>query len=194
MDDCPNVIVLAGPNGAGKSTVSRSLLAGALGIAHYVNADTIAQGLSAFRSESMAVKAGRIMLEHLHDLAAERADFAFETTLATRSFATWLRTLKNGGYRFHLFFISLPSADHAVQRVRERVRSGGHDVPEETVRRRFERGLDNFFKLYRPLADIWQFFDNSPTSEPKLIAEGTGTIETVADPVRWHELCARFRP
>ncbi len=100
----PNVVILAGPNGAGKSTLSESLLKGTLGIRHYVNADTLAKGLSAYNFDEMAVKAGKIMLEHLHDLAEDRANFAFETTLASRTFAPWMADLKKSGYRFHLFF------------------------------------------------------------------------------------------
>src|SRR5882672_10102661 len=100
--DAPNVIVLAGPNGAGKSTISNSLIRVKFGCAHYVNADTIARGLSAFDVEAMAMKAGRIMLQHLREFAAAKADFAYETTLASKTFAPWIAELKAQGYRFHL--------------------------------------------------------------------------------------------
>ena len=134
--DNPNVVIIAGPNGAGKTTVSKELLSGELEIRHYVNADTIARGLSDFHSEDMAIKAGKIMLEHLHELAIERINFAFETMLASRSFAPWNAGLKKEGYLFHLFFIWVPSSDVSVERVKARVRAGGHSVPEETIRRR----------------------------------------------------------
>ena len=136
----PNVVILAGPNGAGKSTLAQSLLMDTLGIHHYVNADTLAKGLSAFNFDEMALKAGKIMLEHLHDLAEERTNFAFETTLASRTFAPWIAELKKTGYRFHLFFVWVPSADVSISRVRKRVTLGGHGIPEETIRRRYQRG------------------------------------------------------
>jgi predicted ABC-type ATPase len=192
MSDRPNVIVLAGPNGAGKSTISQSLLSGALGLVHFVNADTIARGLSAFHVEGMAFKAGKIMLEHLHDLARQRLDFAFETTLATRSFAPWLRELKSDGYRCHLYFVTLPDAEMAVHRVRDRVASGGHEVPADTVRRRYTRGLENFFHLYRELADTWEMVDNSVYMRPKLIARANSIIQTVVDEARWQQLCEEY--
>jgi len=112
------------------------LLNGTLGVTEFVNADVIAQGLSAFQPERAAFHAGRVMLKRLHYLAKERVDFAFETTLASSSFAPWIAKLKQSGYTFHLVFLWLPSADFAVARVAERVRMGGHDVPEETIRKR----------------------------------------------------------
>lgn len=185
MDDRPNVIVLGGPNGAGKSTVSRTLLAERFGICHYVNADAIARGLSAFHYDSMAVKAAKVMLEHLHELAEDQVNFAFETTLGTKSFAPWIAELKKTGYRFHLFYIWVRSPDVSIQRVKERVRLGGHFVPEDTIRRRYQRGLKNFFTLYRPLADTWRVIDNSQLGFARVIAEMDGTIEKVNDAPLW---------
>ncbi len=188
MDTRPNVIILAGPNGAGKSTISPIVFPVELGVIHYVNADTIARGLSAFHSEDMALEAGRIMLRHLHTLADQRVNFGFETTLATKSFAPWIEELKRNGYLFRLFFLWLPSADMAVERVRDRVKQGGHHVPEETVRRRYRRGLSNFFRLYQPLADLWKVYNNAVAGNPVLVAEGTGTIETVREPTAWGQI------
>ncbi|WP_165246314.1 AAA family ATPase [Paludisphaera soli] len=168
----PNVIVLAGPNGAGKSTLAPPLLRDALAVRHFVNADAIAAGLSAFAPETVAVQAGRIMLARLKDLAAARADFAFETTLATRSFATWLRTLIAAGYEFHLVFLSLPSAELAVARVAGRVSHGGHHVPEEVVRRRHAAGLRNLEELYRPLAASWRVYDNARPAGRRFLRGG----------------------
>jgi len=182
----PHVIVIAGPNGAGKSTTAPMLLKGTLGVTEFVNADVIAQGLSAFQPESAAFHAGRVMLERLHFLAKERVDFAFETTLASRSFAPWIAKLKQSGYTFHLVFLWLPSADFAVARVAERVRMGGHDVPEETIRRRYNKGVENFFRLYRPMAGTWRMYDNSEPSWPRIIADGRkDTSETIYDPKTW---------
>src|SRR5580658_714836 len=132
----PKVVLLAGPNGVGKSTSAEKLLLGTLKVQEFVNADTIAKGLSAFAPNRVALEAGRIMLARLKELAAQKADFAFETTLATRSYAPWLRKLKAAGYEIHLLFLWLPNADTAVARVADRVRFGGHGVPEATVRRR----------------------------------------------------------
>lgn len=165
----PAVVVLAGPNGAGKSTAARTLLQGALGVSEFVNADEIARGLSGFNPEGVAIAAGRIMLARLRELAAQRASFAFETTLASRSFAPWLKELSASDYTIHLVFLWLPSAEVAVERVAQRVRTRGHHVPTDTVRRRYERGLDNFRLLYRPLATTWRVYDSS-VQEPRLIA------------------------
>jgi predicted ABC-type ATPase len=183
----PHVIVIAGPNGAGKSTTAPMLLKGTLGVTEFVNADVIAQGLSAFQPERAAFHAGRVMLERLHYLAKERVDFAFETTLASRSFAPWIAKLKQSGYTFHLVFLWLPSADYAVARVAERVRMGGHDVPEETIRRRYNKGIENFFQLYRSMADTWRMYDNSEPSWPRIVADGRNdTNETIYDPKTWN--------
>ena len=117
MDPVPSVIVLGGPNGAGKSTFSTQLFSTWPGRMHYVNADVISRGLSAFHSEDMAFEAGRITLDHLKRLSKQRLNMAFETTLATRSFAPWISELKRDGYRFGLFFLWLPSSEMAVMRV-----------------------------------------------------------------------------
>lgn len=174
----PHVIVLAGPNGAGKSTTAPALLKGALGVAEFVNADVIARGLSAFAPERVALAAGRIVLRRLRELADRYASFAFETTMASRRFAPWLAELKKRGYRVHLVFLWLPSADFAIARVAERVRLGGHNVPEHTVRRRYDLGLQNFFLLYQPVATTWRMYDNSRASRPRLVVRGEGRLVT----------------
>jgi predicted ABC-type ATPase len=182
----PHLIVLAGPNGAGKTTVSAELLRGALGVHEFVNADTIARGLSEFKPEGVAIEAGRVLLRRLHHLTAQRLDVAFETTLASRSFAPWIRGLKASGYDFHLFFISLPTPEIAIERVRSRAQRGGHSVPDDTIRRRFAAGLRNFFELYRPLAATWRFYDNEHSPGLRLIARGgAGKTEIVADLEMW---------
>ncbi len=168
----PSVIVLAGPNGAGKTTASRTLLANTLRLMTFVNADAIAQGLAGFDPESAAIEASRIMLARMHALAEQRADFAFETTLAARSLASWLRTLVADGYTVNLFYFWLNSPDLAVARVAERVRRGGHSVPEATIRQRYRRSLDNFFHLYRPTVTAWHFYDNSQSGQPRCVATG----------------------
>lgn len=180
----PCVCVLAGPNGAGKPTVARPLVRDRLGITTFVNADLIAQGLSGFDPGAAALAAGRLMLEQMRDLVAHRASFAFETTLAARSFAPWLRSVRASGYRVFLVFVWLPTPEFAIARVTERVRAGGHDVPPDTVRRRFARGLANFCAVYRPLADRWWCYDNS-SMPTRLVAHGDGDTVAVLDPLTW---------
>ncbi len=185
----PHVLLIAGPNGAGKSTAAPRLLRELLGVAEYVNADLIAQGLSAFDTQGVAFQAGRVMLERLHQLAARRRHFAFETTLATRGYLPWLRTLQAEGFAFDLAFLWLPSPAIAIARVAERVRLGGHDVPEVVIRRRYRRGLDNFFQLYREHADRWWLYDNAATDPQRFIAAGGKQEATqVLRPDIWHNL------
>lgn len=185
----PYVIVVAGPNGSGKSTAAPHLLRDTLNVSEFVNADAIAAGLSAFRPETVAMSAGRVMLDRMRQLAAARADFAFETTLASRSLAPWLAGLQRSGYRAHLLFLWLRSADLAVSRVAERVRLGGHNVPELVVRRRYRAGLVNFFRLYLPLVDSWQLFDNSDADGPRPVAAGEGgVVRMLGDADAWQKL------
>lgn len=180
------MIILAGPNGAGKSTIASAILQGPLRVPEFVNADTIARGLSAFAPDRAAMAAGRIMLARLKELAQQRANFAFETTLASRSFALWIAGLLQEGYEFHLVFLWLPSVELALARVAERVRLGGHAVPEETVRRRYIAGLRNFFQLYQPLASAWQVFDNSSEDAPRPVAAGQGAhVSAVFEEETW---------
>lgn len=163
----PDLVVIAGPNGAGKSTAAPWLLRDCLGIKDYVNADVIASGLSGFRPESVAAEAGRIMLQRLRSLADAGRDFAFETTLASRSFAAWIVGLKRDrGYRFFLVFLSLPDPELAVRRVAIRVKLGGHSIPEDVILRRHGRGIANLRRLYAPIADWWGLYDSSVLAEP----------------------------
>jgi predicted ABC-type ATPase len=183
------VIVLAGPNGAGKTSAAPALLRDVLGVVEFVNADTIAQGLAAFSPERVALEAGAILLARLHELAAQRRSFAFETTLASRSLAPWLADLVGRGYEFHLVFLWLRSEDLAVHRVADRARLGGHDVPEQTVRRRYAVGLTNFFRLYQPLATSWRLYDNSNRVGMRLVAAGRGrTVIRVDDEATWRRI------
>ena len=172
MAGTPHVIIIGGPNGAGKSTSAPRVLRGALSVTEFVNADVIARGLSAFNPEREAIAAGKIMLRRLDELAEQRDDFAFETTLASRSFAPRVRALIDSGYEFHLLYFWLPSPQMAIERVAGRVRSGGHHVPAETVERRYFGGLGNFFELYRPLATTWRMYNNTDPSGAKLVASG----------------------
>jgi predicted ABC-type ATPase len=165
---------LAGPNGAGKSTSAPWLLKDSLKVTDFVNADIIARGLSAFEPERAALPAGRVMLGRIKELARSRASFAFETTLASRTFAPWIEGLIRGGYVFHLVFLWLRDSDLAVTRVADRVRKGGHSVPTPTIRRRYVRGLRNFFEIYRPLSASWLIYDSSGPFRPRPVAGGQG--------------------
>ena len=185
----PHVIVIAGANGAGKSTVAPYLLRDTLGVSEFVNADTLAQGLSAFSPETVAIKAGKIMLRRLDELAETNADFAFETTPSTRSFFPRLNRMRENGYKFKLVFLYLENSELARLRVAERVRQGGHDIPETTIKRRYEKGLRNFFALYKTIADNWFFYNNSDTKNLKLIAKGNlSKTEEVFEPDIWKQL------
>ena len=189
----PQAVVIGGPNGAGKSSAAPDLLQTVVGIDAFVNADVIAQGLAGFSPASAAFEAGRIMLERLDELGRARQDFAFESTLAGRSVCRRLERLVDSGYEAHVFYLWLPSPDLAVERVRHRVRSGGHDVPEPVIRRRFWRSLVNFDRIYRPVATTWRVYDGSSLSGRPLIAWGTPTEKRViADEARWKKIRQRI--
>ena len=180
----PRVVVLAGLNGAGKTTASRDLLVSVLKIPVFTNADAIARGLNSLNPESEAARAARVMLDWMHDLAKERRDFAFETTLSARSYAGWLTGLRESGYEVHLYYYWLRSAEVAIARVAQRVRSGGHHIPDADVLRRYGRSVKNFSELYRGLADIWEVFDNTD-GDRQLLAIGNTTEQLVESDEVW---------
>lgn len=165
----PTVYVIAGPNGAGKTTFASEFLPDFVHCNEFLNADLIAAGLSPFAPESQNVRAGRLLLERIGELASDRADFGFETTLSGRTYGKLLGDMKASGYRVVLFFLWLPSAEMAVARVANRVKQGGHNVPPDDIRRRYAAGVRNLFRLYRPILDGWWLFDASQLP-PKLIA------------------------
>jgi predicted ABC-type ATPase len=166
----PNLYVIGGANGSGKTTISLSLLPTLLGVFEYVNADAIAAGLSPLNPEAMAMQSGRLMVKRIRALADAQSNFAFETTLAAKSFVPFLRECKHKSYTINLMYFWLRGPDLAVERVARRVASGGHSIPEADIRRRYERGLRNLFNLYLPLCDGWMVFENSDPA-PRLIAE-----------------------
>lgn len=188
-----HLVILAGPNGAGKSTLAPALLRDTFGLLDYVNADTLAAGLSAFRSEEVAFAAGRLVLMRLHSPAHEREDFAFESTLAARSYTRWIAELQQHGYSLHVLFLWLQTPELAVQRVKERVRAGGHDIPEAVIRRRYRRGIINFMELYQPLTATWRVYDNSGRV-PLIIATGTHqVVSEVQHADYWSRFCEAAR-
>jgi predicted ABC-type ATPase len=174
----PSVVVLGGPNGSGKSTSAPRLLRESLKVEHFINADALAQGLSAFRPEEVALDAGRIMLRRLDELGDQRKTFAFESTLASQMLARRLERLKQHGYLVCLVYLWLPRVELALARVAERVRAGGHDVPAAVVRRRFDRSRVNFFTIYRPLANAWRLYEAAPITGPRFVATGGAGLPT----------------
>lgn len=165
------ILIIAGPNGAGKTTFAREFLPEEAKCPHFVNADLIAAGLSPFSPELAAVRAGRIMLEQIHEHVRKGESFAFETTLSGRIYLRLIPAWQAQGYVVKLFFLQLPSPEMAVARVRQRVAAGGHNVPEDVIRRRFDAGLQHFEKRYKPLVDEWVLYDNSG-EEPVRLDEG----------------------
>ena len=141
----------------------------------FVNADEIARGLSPFQPEAVSFQAGRIMLHRIKELLKEGKDFAFETTLSTKSYVPFITHAKELGYTIVLIYFWLESVDLAKNRVVERVKGGGHSIPEATIERRYYRGLRNFFKLYQSLSDSWIMYDNSKEL-PTPLAKGNGII------------------
>lgn len=155
------VIIIAGPNGAGKTTFAREFLPVDAACPVFVNADLIASGLAPFAPETAAIRAGRLMLQELARHFATRQSFAFETTLSGRTYLRHIREWQAAGYRVKLIFLRLNSVDEAIARVTQRVRQGGHDVPEATIRRRFDAGYRHFANLYAAEVDAWALYDNS---------------------------------
>jgi len=155
------VYIIAGPNGAGKTTFAREFLTEFGLCEHFINADEIAQRICPEDPGSVSRRAGRLMLQEIDRLAQSKQTFAFETTLAGRSLMPLVQRWRNQGYHIHLFFLWLPSAEMALERVANRVRMGGHFVPEEDVRRRYLRGLQNLVTVYRSLVNSALVFDNS---------------------------------
>ena len=165
------VVIIAGPNGAGKTTFARAFLPNEAGCPHFINADLIAAGLSPFAPERAALRAGRIMLDEISRAAADGDSFAFETTLSGLVYARRITGWRGVGYTVKLIFLKLSSVEEALARVAMRVRQGGHDVPADVVRRRFDAGWRHFDGIYRHHVDYWQCFDNSGPS-PVLLSEG----------------------
>jgi predicted ABC-type ATPase len=183
----PRVIIFAGPNGAGKSTHADAMLK-AIGISTFVNADFIARGLAGKQAETVAIAAGRIMLTRLHELGAAQQDFAFESTLSSKTFLPFLKKLKAQGYHVAIYYFALTSSRLAVRRVKLRVSLGGHDVPADVVQRRYDRSLHNFFHLYAGLADEWIMFDNSSGKSARPAAQLINAKQTIEDNALWLKL------
>ena len=172
----PNLYIISGCNGAGKTTASYTILPEMLDCKEFVNADEIARGISPFKPESVSIQAGKIMIERMDNLMSNGTDFAIETTLATKIYAKIIKYAQERGYRVTLLFFWLSMPNLAVERVKMRVASGGHNIEEKTIRRRYDIGIKNLFSLYIPLCEYWMIINNS-TIPQELIAEGGKSME-----------------
>ncbi|MBR1473309.1 MAG: zeta toxin family protein [Paludibacteraceae bacterium] len=189
----PNLYIIAGPNGAGKTTASYTLLPEILHCVNFVNADEIARGLSPFSPETVDVQAARIMLDRIEELLSQKADFGIETTLATRSYVQLVRRAQASGYKVHLLFFYLETPEQAIQRVAQRVSNGGHGIPEEVIRRRFKRGIDNLLNLYLPICDSVLIYNNIKTPAQLIVRKKSRRekVEVVED-VMWNQLIQKY--
>ena len=185
----PNLYIIAGPNGAGKTTASFSLLPDVLHCLNFVNADEIARGLSPFAPESVAIQAGKIMLQRIDELLLQKVDFAIETTLATRSYVQLVHRAQQLGYKVHLIFFALENEEQAIQRVAQRVSNGGHNISETDIRRRFKRGIANLLHLYMPICGSVLVYNNEMTPA-KLVARKRTKQDDVkeVEPNMWNQL------
>lgn len=189
----PSVYIIAGPNGAGKTTFAKEFFPNYAKCNNFINADLIADGLSPFSPETAALHAGKLLLKSIHTLAKKRSDFGFETTLAGVTYLALLQQLKKQGYAIRLFFLWIPTAELALARVHDRVKRGGHSIPANVVRRRFQRGLVNFFSQYAPLADAWTLFDNSE-AVPRLIARSANGKIQIGNLTLYNEITKNGAP
>ncbi|MFC3356131.1 zeta toxin family protein [Sphingobacterium zeae] len=187
----PNIYIISGCNGAGKTTASYTVLPEILDCREFVNADNIAAGISPFNPQSVAVSAGRIMLERIAELMKNKADFAFETTLSTRSYKNLVIDAQKLGYSVTILYFWLDSPSLAIQRVKKRVENGGHNIPSDVIERRYNRGLENLFNIYIPICDRWLVFDNMDLI-PEIIAQGDKFGEFVSNSEIWSTLKSKY--
>lgn len=176
-----NLYIIAGCNGAGKTTASYTILPEILECKEFVNADEIARGLSPFNPNSTSIEAGKLMLKRIRELLGREESFAIETTLATRSYINLVRQAQSMDYMVTLLFFWLRTPELALQRVAERVRNGGHDIPVSTTRRRYVSGISNLFNLYSPEVDYWMLYDNSATPRIAVARGGKQLASTIYD-------------
>lgn len=182
----PEIYVFGGCNGSGKTTLATTFLS-ALPSVEFVNADIIAADLNPEDVDAVAIQASRLMIERLRVLSAQNLNFAFETTLAARTFAKFLKQCQRNGYKINLFYVWLDSSELAVARVARRVASGGHNIPTDTIIRRYERGRKNFVELYSPLADRWIVYDNS-NQRQKIAEKPLNQTVSIYQPQIWQQI------
>jgi predicted ABC-type ATPase len=184
--------IIAGCNGSGKTTASNTLLPEFLNCKEFVNADAIAAGLSPFSPDAVSLEAGKIMLGRISQLIGTNTNFAIETTLSGKVYIHIINNCRSAGYEIVLIYFWLNSPELAIERVKLRVKRGGHDIPKHVIYRRYKRGIVNFFKTYQALSDYWLVFDNSH-SKPELVAEGNNLIDfSVSNNEIWASLTSVF--
>lgn len=183
--------IIGGSNGAGKTTFAKEFLPNYVHCPRFVNPDLIAAGLSPFDPAAVAARAGRLMLEEVGRLIRSGESFAFESTLSGKSYVRLIQQARSAGYAIRLFYLWIPDPALAVARIRDRVDSGGHDVPEPDVRRRYGRTLTNFFDIYRPLTDSVHFFNNT-AEEPELVFKDEDGATEIYNPVLYQALIAQW--
>ena len=193
MMETKHLYIIGGPNGAGKTTASYSVLPKILQCHEFVNADEIARGLSPFNPESVAIEAGRLMLSRIAELLRRNESFSIETTLATRSYFRLVEQAHRQGYDVTLLFFWLASPEQAIERVAERVRKGGHNIPSDIVRRRYYEGIDNLFRIYMPIVDTWVLVNNSTTPRSIVATGGKNQQTTVNDEVEFKNIEANVK-
>ena len=177
-----NLYIIGGCNGAGKTTASYTILPDILDCKEFVNADEIARGLSPFNPNSTTIEAGKLMLKRINELLGRDATFAIETTLASRSYINLVRQAQAKGYLVTLIFFWLRTPELALQRIAERVKAGGHDIPTPTARRRYVAGIANLFDLYAPEVDGWYIYDNSVNPRIKVAEGGKAASDRIFNP------------
>ena len=168
----PRLYIISGCNGAGKTTASYTMLPEMLECSEFVNSDEFAKGLSPFQPEKASIQAGRYMIAKIRYLLKKQRDFGLETTLATRTLLKIVKAAQDAGYTVTLLYFWLNSPELAIARVKARVAAGGHNIPEETIRRRYNVGIDYFFNIYAPISERWILADNSQIPF-RVIAEGS---------------------
>ena len=173
----PKVYIIAGPNGAGKTTFAKEFLPHYAKCPNFVNADLIASGLSPFFPSAVSIKAGKLLLGQIKGFIRQKVDFAFESTLSGLSYVALIKEVKRAGYSVTVFFLWIPDVRLAHERIKQRVKDGGHDVPPEDVKRRFKRSRVNFLKLYEPLCDSWILFDNASGKPEEIAQKDSGRIK-----------------
>jgi predicted ABC-type ATPase len=184
----PDLYIIAGCNGAGKTTASYTILPEILNCREFVNADNIAAGISPFNPESVAIEAGRVMLQRIKELLVDGVDFAFETTLSTRSYVPFIKEAQQNGYSVTLLYFWLNSPQLAIDRVAKRVSEGGHNIPGDIIIRRYYRGIKNLFDLYIPVSNNW-FVINSMGLSPEVVASGSGLLQkTILNADIWESI------
>ncbi|MEH3114644.1 zeta toxin family protein [Pedobacter terrae] len=178
--------IISGCNGAGKTTASFTVLPEILNCREFVNADEIARGISPFKPESVAIQAGKIMLNRIDELLLQKANFAIETTLTTKSYLNTIKRAKALGYQVTLLFFWLNEVELAIERVKMRVSEGGHDIPEDVIRRRYYKGIQNLQQFIKTV-DFWFVLNNSKKSL-QFIAEGNKSEMTIFEKENWKKL------